>query len=87
MLTSGDDLERQKCALKELFRSYNNADKKTVRTQVDLLATRLTWATGLCEDQEIELVEDEEEEVRRLARQEAVTKQKKCDNCRYLYSR
>lgn len=34
MMTAGDDVERQKFALRELFRSYNNADKDTVKIQV-----------------------------------------------------
>lgn len=34
MMTAGDDIERQRFALRELFRSYNNADKETVKNQV-----------------------------------------------------
>lgn len=33
-MTAEDDIERQKFALRELFRSYNNADKEIVKTQV-----------------------------------------------------
>ena len=33
-MTADDDVERQKFALRELFRSYNNADNDTVKTQV-----------------------------------------------------
>lgn len=34
MMTADEDVERQKFALRELFRSYNNADKETVKAQV-----------------------------------------------------
>ncbi|CAM9220538.1 unnamed protein product, partial [Ectocarpus sp. 8 AP-2014] len=47
MMTAGDDIERQKFALRELFRSYNNADKETVKTQIDRLVKRLDWASGV----------------------------------------
>ncbi|CBN76539.1 Mannose-6-phosphate isomerase [Ectocarpus siliculosus] len=47
MMTAGDDIERQKFALRELFRSYNNADKETVKTQIDRLVKRLGWASGI----------------------------------------
>ena len=33
-MTADDDVERQKFGLRELFRSYNNADKETVKIQV-----------------------------------------------------
>ncbi|CAM9786097.1 unnamed protein product, partial [Scytosiphon promiscuus] len=46
VMTAGEDVERQKFALRELFRSYNNADKDTVKTQIDRLVKRLDWASG-----------------------------------------
>ena len=38
MMTAEDDMERQKFALRELFRSYNTADTETVKAQVRLIA-------------------------------------------------
>lgn len=59
MMTAGDDVERQKFALRELFRSYNNAPEEKVRTQVDLLVARLDWASDIPRIDEVELVEGE----------------------------
>lgn len=59
MMTAGDDVERQKFALRELFRSYNNAPEEKVKTQVDLLVARLDWASGIPRVDEVELVEEE----------------------------
>eukprot|EP00904_Undaria_pinnatifida_P009889 jgi/Undpi1/602/HiC_scaffold_10.g04066.m1 len=47
MMTAGDDVERQKFALRELFRSYNNAPEDKVKVQVDLLVARLDWAADI----------------------------------------
>lgn len=58
MMTAGDDVERQKFALRELFRSYNNADPETVKTQVENLVKRMDWASGFLGDEEIEMVEN-----------------------------
>lgn len=60
MMTAGEDLERQKSAVKELFRSYNKCDEATVAAQVDLLVARLSWASGLCEGEYTELADDDE---------------------------
>ncbi|CAM9989700.1 unnamed protein product [Pylaiella littoralis] len=46
MATAEDDVEKQKFALRELFRSYNNADANTVKAQVERLVKRLSWASG-----------------------------------------
>lgn len=59
MMTAGDDVERQKFALRELFRSYNNAPDEKVRTQVDLLVARLDWASGIPRVDEVEFNEGE----------------------------
>lgn len=40
-MTAGDDVERQKFALRELFRSYNTADNESVKTQVGSVAARV----------------------------------------------
>lgn len=40
-------MERQKFALRELFRSYNNAPEDKVKVQVDLLVARLDWAADI----------------------------------------
>lgn len=59
MMTAGDDVERQKFALRELFRSYNNAPDEKVRTQVELLVARLDWASGITRVDEVEYDEGE----------------------------
>eukprot|EP00752_Nemacystus_decipiens_P001295 g1287.t1 len=61
MMTAEEDVERQKFALRELFRSYNNADKETVKTQVERLVKRLDWASGSSpgEEQESRMAEEE----------------------------
>lgn len=45
MLTAGQDVERQKFALKELFASYNRADPDVIETQLEKLLSRISWAT------------------------------------------
>lgn len=59
MMTADDDVQRQKFALRELFRSYNNADPEIVKAQVEILVARLGWASGIAIDEEVELVDDE----------------------------
>lgn len=40
-MNADDDAEKQKFALQELFRSYNNADPESVKVQVAKLVKRL----------------------------------------------
>lgn len=68
-MTAGEDVERQKFALRELFRSYNSADQDTVKKQVDRLVNRLLWTAGWeCEggvetaEDGVEVADEEEEE-------------------------
>eukprot|EP00903_Cladosiphon_okamuranus_P007227 g7015.t1 len=60
MMTADEDIERQKFALRELFRSYNNADQETVKTQVERLVKRLDWASGLSAGEEPETIMGDE---------------------------
>lgn len=61
MMTAGEDVERQKFALRELFRSYNNADPDTVKAHVARLVKRLDWARGMSVGEGTEMILDESE--------------------------